>query len=115
LEQGTGAATNNTWCTFIRTGPLVIVITHQMTCQEETEQYRVRITDEHWMGCWFQLHCSASTQLENKNSSWPGPPYFKQPSWHKMTLAVNMARNNQEMEQQSRARPRKTSTRDKDC
>jgi hypothetical protein len=41
--------------------------------------------------------------------------YFDKPSWHKMTVTVNMARNDQEMQQQSRACQRKTSTRNKDC
>jgi hypothetical protein len=73
---------------------------------QETKQYRVRIKDGHWMGCWVGLHCSALTQVENKNSSckknssWS---YSEKPSWHKMTVAVNMARNDQEMEQQMQA------------
>jgi hypothetical protein len=37
--EGTGAAANKTWYTFIGTGPLVIIIIRQHLFQEETEQF----------------------------------------------------------------------------
>ena len=74
-----------------------------------------RIEDGHWMGCWLGLHCSALTQVENENSSWSGQPYLETTPWHKMTVAVNMSRNDQETEPQTQAMLGETSTMNKGC
>jgi hypothetical protein len=109
--EGTGAAANNTWYTFVRTGPLVIIIIRRQFKKLNNTRHGLKL------GTGWDASIGYLVPLQHKTRMilLLGPTCLNSSShlgirW----LGVNMARSDQEMEQQSRAHQRKTSEQNKD-